>query len=41
MLSTLHSDEIVNTGKYDWKTEQPIMKLKCIVDYSCKMGAVD
>jgi hypothetical protein len=41
MLSTLHSDEIVNTGKRDWKTKEPIMKPKCIVDYSCKMGAVD
>jgi hypothetical protein len=39
-LSTLHSDEIVNTGKCDWKTEQPIIKPKCIVDYSCKLGAV-
>jgi hypothetical protein len=41
MLSTLHSDEIVNTGKRDWKTKEPTMKPKYIVDYSCKMGAVD
>jgi hypothetical protein len=41
MLSTLHSDEIVNTGKHDWKTKQPIMKPKCIVDYIRKMGATD
>jgi hypothetical protein len=32
MLSALHSDEIVNNGKCDWKTKQLIMKLKCIVD---------
>jgi hypothetical protein len=34
MLSTLHSDDIVKTGKPDWKP-------KCIVDYSRKMGAAD
>jgi hypothetical protein len=41
MLSTFHSDKNVNTGKCDWKTKQPIMKPKCTVDYSCKMGAAD
>lgn len=30
-LSTLHSYEIVNTGKCDWKTEQPVVKPKCIL----------
>jgi hypothetical protein len=40
-LSTLHSDKIMNSGKHDWKSKQPIMKLKCIVDYSFKMRAVD
>jgi hypothetical protein len=40
-LSTLHSDEIMNSGKHDWKSKQPIMKPKCIVDYSFKMRAVD
>jgi hypothetical protein len=41
MLPILHSDEIVNNGKRDWKTKQPIMKQKYIVDYSCKIDAVD
>jgi hypothetical protein len=41
MPFALHSDEIVNTRKHDWKTKQPNLKLKCIVDYSYKMGAVD
>jgi hypothetical protein len=36
ILSTLHSDKIVNTRKDDWKTKQTIMKPKCAVDYSCK-----
>jgi hypothetical protein len=40
MLSILHSDETVNTGKCEWKTKQSIMKLKHTVVYSCKMGAV-
>lgn len=31
----------MNSGKHDWKSKQPIMKLKCIVDYSFKMRAVD
>lgn len=38
MLFTLHSDEIVNTGKHDWKTKQSIMKPKCTVDCSCKIS---
>jgi hypothetical protein len=41
MLSALHSGEIVNNGKCDWKTKQLIMKLKFIADYSYKMGAAD
>jgi hypothetical protein len=41
MLSTLHLGEIVNTGKHDLKAKQFIMKPKCIVDFSCKMGVVD
>jgi hypothetical protein len=41
MLCTIHSDEIVSIRKQDWKTKRPITKLKCIVDYSCKMGGVD
>jgi hypothetical protein len=41
MLAILHSNEIVNTRKHDWKTKQPIMRLKYIMDYSCNMGAVD
>jgi hypothetical protein len=41
MLSTLHSDETVNTGKHDWKIKHLIMKPKYTVDYNCKMGAAD
>jgi hypothetical protein len=41
MLSTLHSDETVNNAQCEWKKKQSVMKSKCIVDYSCKMGAVD
>jgi hypothetical protein len=40
MLSTLHSDEIVNNEKGDWRTEKLTMKPKYVVDYSCQMGAV-
>jgi hypothetical protein len=40
-LSTLHSDETVNTGKHDWTTKQSIMKPKHIMNYSHKIGAID
>jgi hypothetical protein len=32
MLSTLHSDEIGNTGKCERKTRELVMKPKCMVD---------
>jgi hypothetical protein len=41
MHSTLHSDETANTGKHDWKTKHPVMKLLYIVNYSHKIGATD
>jgi hypothetical protein len=42
LLSTLHSDENTNTGKCDWKkNKKPIPKPKCIMDDSCKIGAVE
>jgi hypothetical protein len=41
MLSILQPDETVNTGKCDWKIKKAIMKPRCIVNYSSKMGAAD
>lgn len=41
MLTTLHDDSMDMTGKVDWKTRQPIMKPKCVLDYNKCMGSVD
>jgi hypothetical protein len=40
MFSTLHSDEIGNTGKCERKTKEPVMKPKCTVDWCCTIVAV-
>jgi hypothetical protein len=41
MFSTVHTDKIVNIGKLYWKTKLPILKPKCIVDYSSKIETED
>jgi len=41
MLSSVHSPEMQETGKYDRNTNREIHKPKCIIDYNSNMGAVD
>ncbi|CAK9796635.1 PiggyBac transposable element-derived protein 4 [Anthophora quadrimaculata] len=41
MLSTFHTNELISTGKRNYKTHEFILKPKCIVDYNSSMGAVD
>jgi len=41
MLSTIHDASIVDTGKVDKTTDQPISKPKVILDYNMYMGGVD
>ena len=41
MISTITSSELVKTGKKDTKTQNDIMKPKCVVEYNKHMGGVD
>jgi hypothetical protein len=41
MLTTVHSDNVVETKKIDYKTKKPKIKPACIVDYNNLMGTVD
>lgn len=41
MLTTLHTADMVHTGKKDPVKKTDISKPKCIVDYNTNMGAVD
>lgn len=41
MLTTVHKNEIKDTGKINFTTGESIVKPSCIVDYNLKMGAVD
>lgn len=41
MLSTMHTGSMAETGKINFKTGQPIIKPKCVLDYNVNMGAVD
>ena len=41
MISTIHNAEIVYTGKICRKTNSPIQKPKCIIDYNHHMKGVD
>ena len=41
IITTFHTAEIVDTGKLDKKTKEPIMKYAAVHDYNKYMGAVD
>ncbi|XP_062614645.1 piggyBac transposable element-derived protein 4-like [Saccostrea cucullata] len=41
MLTTIHEAKLVVTDKVDRRTQEPILKPKCIVEYIQKMGGVD
>ena len=41
LCSTVHTGEIVDTGKVFHATKEPITKPDCIVDYNKFMGSVD
>lgn len=41
MISTIHDNVIVPTGKKDRKTDKDILKPLCVVDYNKNMGGVD
>lgn len=41
MISTIHNAEIVDTGEICRKTNRPIQKPKCIIDYNHHMKGVD
>ena len=41
MLSSVHTTEMVQSGKLNSRTKKPIMKPKCVSDYNLDMGTVD
>lgn len=41
MLSTLHTGEMVDSGKIDYRTGEPILKPDMVVDYTKNMRLVD
>jgi hypothetical protein len=41
MLTTLHTDSMKQSGKFDRTTNTPVMKPECVMDYNRYMGAVD
>lgn len=41
MLTTMHDDSFGPTGKTNFRTGEPIMKPKCILEYNKNMGTVD
>ena len=41
MLTTMHTDEMIDTEKIDRETKRPVRKPACVVDYNKKMGTVD
>lgn len=41
MLSTWHSDDVVETRKINYQTGKAKRKPKCVTDYDALMGAVD
>ncbi|XP_015437541.1 PREDICTED: piggyBac transposable element-derived protein 4-like [Dufourea novaeangliae] len=41
MISTIHNAEFVDTGKICRKTDRPIQKPRCIIDYNQHMKGVD
>lgn len=41
MISTIHNADMVKTGKTDRKTDRPIQKPKCIIDYNQHIKRID
>ncbi|CAF1401911.1 unnamed protein product [Adineta ricciae] len=41
MLTTIHNDDMIITGKINQRTNEPIVKPLCIVEYNSNMGAID
>jgi hypothetical protein len=41
MLSTMHTSEMVISGKVDRQTKEPKKKPDCVLAYNSNMGATD
>ncbi len=41
ILTTMHDNIMVPTGKIDHKKQTPVIKPRCIIDYNLNMGSVD
>jgi hypothetical protein len=41
MISRIHNDEMIRTGKINHTTNESVVKPLCIVDCNSNMGAVD
>nr|XP_042903779.1 piggyBac transposable element-derived protein 4-like [Parasteatoda tepidariorum] len=41
VISTMHDAKLLDTGKKDHATSNPIMKPECIIEYNKNMGGVD